>query len=106
MSCRRFGLSLLTGVLLLGAAPPLQADDPQNAKVDEVRALIAKAGDAAKHDADAVVALDETDVLVRPSGIGTARTHLVTKILREPAIRSVVLTTLRSDNPVLEVCTR
>jgi probable selenium-dependent hydroxylase accessory protein YqeC len=27
-------------------------------------------------------------------------------LLREPAVRSVVLTTLRGDNPVLEVCTR
>jgi probable selenium-dependent hydroxylase accessory protein YqeC len=27
-------------------------------------------------------------------------------LLREPAVESVVLTTLRSDNPVLEVCTR
>jgi molybdenum cofactor cytidylyltransferase len=28
------------------------------------------------------------------------------RLLREPAIQSVVLTTLRGDNPVLEICTR
>ena len=55
---------------------------------DDVKAKIAAAGDAAKHNSDAVVVLDETDVLVRPTGIGTARSHVVTTILRDPAIRA------------------
>jgi hypothetical protein len=69
--------------LLIGAALARAADQP----VDDIKAKIAAAGDAAKHNADAVVVLDETDVRVRPNGIGTARSHKVTKILREAAIR-------------------
>lgn len=49
---------------------------------------IAAAGDAAKHNADAVIVLDETRVTVRPNGIGEAESRRVTKILREVAIRS------------------
>jgi hypothetical protein len=80
MRYRRLAGCLLIGVFLLAIAPPTRADD-------DIKAKIAAAGDAAKHNADAVVVLDETDVTVRPSGIGTARSHVVTKILREAAIR-------------------
>jgi hypothetical protein len=55
---------------------------------DDLTAKIAAAGDAAKHNADAVIVLSHTDVRVRPSGIGTARSHVVTKVLRDAAIRS------------------
>ncbi len=55
---------------------------------DDIKAKIAAAGDAAKHNADAVVVLEHTDVRVRPNGIGTARSHVVTKVLRDAAIRS------------------
>ncbi len=72
---------VLIAALLLAVAPPARADD-------DIKAKIAAAGDAAKHNADAVIVLDETDVTVRPSGIGTARSHVVTKVLREAAIRS------------------
>jgi hypothetical protein len=70
--------------LLLGACPPWSAA----AAGDDIRARIAAAGDAAKHNADVVVVLDVTDVTVRPNGIGTARSHVVTKLLREAAVRS------------------
>ena len=58
---------LFAVLFLLGAAPPRAWAD------DDIKAKIAAAGDAAKHNADSVVVLDETDVTVRPSGIGTAR---------------------------------
>jgi transglutaminase-like putative cysteine protease len=81
MLYRRLAGYLLVGMFLLGAAPLTRADDDTKAK-------IAAAGDAAKYNADAVVVLDETDVTVRPSGIGTARSHVVTKILKDCAIRA------------------
>jgi transglutaminase-like putative cysteine protease len=77
----RLRWTLLYMVVAAGlAAPPAYADD-------DIKARITAAGDAAKHNADAVIVLDETDVRVRPNGIGTARSHVVTKILREAAIR-------------------
>lgn len=82
MSFRRIAISILAGVLLLGGLPPAVRAD------DDIKAKIAAAGDEKKHNADAVVVLDETDVTVRPSGIGTARSHIVTKILRDAAIRT------------------
>ncbi len=71
-------------------APTKAATAPEVAPaLADIRARVQAAGDAAKHDADAVVVLDETIVLVRPTGIGSARRHNVTKVLREPAIRSL-----------------
>jgi hypothetical protein len=78
-------------LLLLAAAPPGTLAD------DDIKAKIAAAGDAAKYNADAVVVLDETDVRVRPSGIGTARTHVVTKVLRDGAIRPLAVQTFEFD---------
>ncbi len=69
---------------------PTEAAAPEIAPaLAEMRTRVQAAGDAAKLDADAVVVLDETSVLVRPTGIGSARRHNVTKILREPAIRGL-----------------
>ena len=81
---RSAGLALI-GVFLVahGLAQAVPADP--------IQAKIAAAGDAAKHNADAVVVLDETTVTVRPSGIGTAREHVVTKVLRDAAIRSLAV---------------
>ncbi len=55
--------------------------------VDDLRARISAAGDAARHNADAVVVLLETDVTVHPDGIGEASTCRVVKVLREGGIR-------------------
>jgi len=79
-ACAPVWLSLLV-LGLLGQMAVAAADDV-------IRAKITAAGDATRHKADAVVVLDETDVTVRPSGIGTARSHVVIKILREPAVRT------------------
>lgn len=80
MPYRRKSACLLAGVFLAAvAAPSLWADD-------DIRARIVAAGDAVKHNADAVVVVDWKDVTVRPNGIGTAREHKVTKVLREAAI--------------------
>ncbi len=70
-----------------GGAQPSDYGLPPPAPPDEVKAKIAAAGDAAKHNSDVVVVLEATDVRVRPSGIGTARTQRVTKVLREAGIR-------------------
>jgi len=80
MLYRGLAAYVLAGLLLLGSV--------RAAADDEIRAKIAAAGDAAKHNADLVIVLDETDVLVRPSGIGTATSHVVTKVLRDGGIRS------------------
>lgn len=82
MSLCRVALCILAGILFVGAAPPRAIAN------DDIKAKIAAAGDAARHNADTVVVLDETDVLVRPSGIGTARSHVVTKVLRDAGIRT------------------
>ena len=82
MSYRRSVVCLLAGLLLAAAAPPGLADDA------DMRARIAAAGDAEEYDADVVVVVDWTDVLVRPNGIGTARRHRVVKVLRDAGIRN------------------
>lgn len=82
MAVRRIAILILAG-LLASAAPLAGADD-----ADDVKARIAAAGDADRHDADLVVVFDHTDVRVRRNGIGTARGHKVVKILREGGIRS------------------
>jgi len=71
-------------VLAALAVPLLRADE-------DIKARIAAAGDAGKHDADAVVVVDWKDVTVRANGIGTAREHRVTKVLREAAIRHLAV---------------
>ena len=85
MSYRRKAACLLAAVVALAAvAPPLWGDD-------DIKARIAAAGDAAKHNADAVVVVDWKDVTVRPNGIGTAREHRVTKVLRDAAIPALAV---------------
>ena len=81
MSVGRVAACLFVGSLFVGSALPQTRAD------DGLRTKIAAAGDVAKHNADVVVVLDQTDVFVRPSGIGTARSHVVTKILRDGGIR-------------------
>ncbi len=81
---RSAGLALIGVFLVAHGLAHAVAADP-------IQAKIAAAGDAAKHNADAVVVLDETTVTVRPSGIGTAREHVVTKVLRDAAIRSLAV---------------
>jgi hypothetical protein len=80
MPYRRIAFSLVITLCLIGLAPPAAADD-------DIQSRIAAAGDADDYDADAVVVIDWEDVEVRPNGIGTAREHRVTKILRDGAIR-------------------
>lgn len=53
---------------------------------DAIRAKVA-AVDAGKYDADTVVVLEETNVTVRPNGIGVAEMQRVVKIAREGGIR-------------------
>src|SRR5262245_2180944 len=62
------------------------AGDPK-ATTDDAKARLATVGGADKYDADAVIVLDATDVLVRPSGIGESTARKILKVLREPAIR-------------------
>jgi hypothetical protein len=79
---RRLGLVYLAvGLALLPAVSTARAD------VD-VRARIAAAGSAEKWDADVVIVLDEKDVRVMPNGLGVAREHRITKVLRPGGIRS------------------
>lgn len=55
---------------------------------DDARARLASVGDAGKYDADVVVVLDETQVVVQPNGIGEARQRTLTKVLRDAGARS------------------
>lgn len=54
---------------------------------DSLLARIKAVGDGSKYDADSVVVLDETVVVVRPDGIGESTTRRAVKILRDSAIR-------------------
>ncbi len=75
-------------VLLLLAAPATAGAGSERFSPDQIRARIAAAGDAARHNSDTVVVLSDTLVRVRPSGIGSAHVHRVVKVLREGGIRS------------------
>jgi hypothetical protein len=66
-------------------APALALPSPPSQA--EIRERIDAVGGPDDHDADAVVVFQWTDVIVRPNGIGTARTHTVTKVLRDGGIR-------------------
>jgi transglutaminase-like putative cysteine protease len=66
-------------LLVLGAACGF-------AQEDDVRARLSAVGDGAKYDADAVVVLDATEVVVQASGIGRSTSRHVVKVLREGAI--------------------
>jgi hypothetical protein len=87
---RRIASSLAVVFLLL-SVPPGRGDNghglPPALSLEEVKAKLAAAGDEKKHKADAVVVFELTDVRVRPSGIGSARTHRLVKVLREAALR-------------------
>ncbi len=91
MSYCRGTACLLVVFILLGVAPPVVAGD------DDVKAKVAAAGGVDKYDADAVVVLETTDVLVRPNGIGTARNQKVTKVLRDAGIRGLAVQRLPFD---------
>jgi hypothetical protein len=55
---------------------------------DEIRALIAKAGDAKEHpDAPFVAVFEKTDVTVEESGLAHFRRHNLTKILTEEGVK-------------------
>jgi hypothetical protein len=77
----RLMLYLAAGLALLACPPVLRADD-------DVRAKIKAAGDAKKWNADVVGVVDDTDVTIKPNGLGVATTRRVTKVLREGGIRS------------------
>ncbi|MEW6251382.1 MAG: DUF3857 domain-containing protein [Planctomycetota bacterium] len=98
MSYGRFAVFLAFVLMLIGPAAPAWADGrPAPLGADEIKALIGKAGDAAKHNADSVVVFHATDVFVRPNGIGSARNQVVTKVLRDPAIRSLAVQRFEFD---------
>ena len=76
---------LLTAVWAL----PSLGQAPRPATEEEVKALIAEAGDAEAYpDADLLYVLDEADVFVRDSGLATTETHQVIKALTDGGIRS------------------
>ncbi len=83
---------LLTTPLLLAcalAAPAAELVLPPITDPNAVRVKLAAAGDAEKHKSDTVVVLDCTDVIVRANGIGSARRHVVTKVLKDGGARSL-----------------
>ncbi|MCK4343452.1 MAG: DUF3857 domain-containing transglutaminase family protein [Phycisphaerae bacterium] len=90
LTCRTV-TCFLAVLLVIGAEPPPAAAD------DDIQARIAAAGGVDDYDADAVVVVDWKDVLVRPNGIGTAREHKVTKVLRDGAIRRLAAQTFPFD---------
>ncbi|MBU0617709.1 MAG: DUF3857 and transglutaminase domain-containing protein, partial [Planctomycetes bacterium] len=93
MSRRRVLWGVVCIVGMLGVlSPGLHADEFADSK-----ARIAAAGDADKHDADAVVVLDATDVTVLDNGIGIATRRKIVKILRDAAIRSHAVQTFTYD---------
>ena len=76
------GLVLVVGV-------PALADAPRPASDDQIKALIAKAGDAKDYDnADFVVVLDEADVYVQESGLATTEACQVIKILTDAGVKA------------------
>lgn len=72
------GLLLLatTGWRAVGVEPP-----------ESIRERLQAAGGAEVYDANAVVVLDSTEVVVRPDGIGVFTVQKLTKVLREGGIR-------------------
>ena len=76
------------GVLFVLALMGCLAPGGWAATDDDVAARIAAAGDADDYDSNTVIVLDATDVTLAPNGIGTARKHMLTKILREGGIRA------------------
>ncbi|MCK6483984.1 MAG: DUF3857 and transglutaminase domain-containing protein [Phycisphaerae bacterium] len=84
LSIFRCATASLAALLTAACALPAAAA----ARDDDVRARLANVGDAQKYDADVVVVLDETDVTVRPNGIGEARTRRIVKVLRDGGVRN------------------
>jgi hypothetical protein len=78
---------LLLACALSAAVAPTLAELSR----EEVKTRIEAAGNAARHDADSVVVFDHTLVNVQPSGIGESQYHVVTKILRDGAIRGAAV---------------
>jgi len=77
--------------LLVGLWPVCQTDagPPKPATDDEIKALIASAGDAEKYKgADEVYLLDEADVYVQDSGLATTEACQVIKVLTDEGVRS------------------
>ena len=74
-------------LLVLLATVPALAGPPRPTTDAEIAKLIAAAGD--EHDgAPFVVALEEGDVLVEPTGLATTRSTRVVKILTDAGARS------------------
>ena len=75
--------------VLLLAVPPLLAGPPKPATDDEVKAMIAAAGDAKDFArADIVYVLDEADVYVQPSGLATTEACQVIKVLTDAGAKA------------------
>ncbi|MEP0846443.1 MAG: DUF3857 domain-containing protein [Phycisphaerae bacterium] len=88
---RRHIVALFALGVLIFQPPARGAPTPQGSSTPEpaerIRERVSAAGDAAKHNADVVVALDLTQVTVAPNGIGTALEQRVVKVLRDGGIR-------------------
>ncbi|MCO6439104.1 MAG: DUF3857 domain-containing protein [Phycisphaerae bacterium] len=80
---------LLAVVVGLGACGAALAGPPRPATDDEVKAMIAEAGDAESFKgADIVYVLDEADVYVRPTGVATTESRQVVKLLTEKGVKA------------------
>jgi transglutaminase-like putative cysteine protease len=81
----------LTAVLLSAALPAglAVAEPPGPATAEEIKALLAEAGNAEEYgNAPVLYVLDEADVYVQHSGLATTEACQVIKILTEAGIRS------------------
>jgi hypothetical protein len=81
-------LSLMLAIGAIGVLP-VSAGPPKPATPDEIKSMIAQAGDTDKYSgADIVYVLDEADVYVQDSGLATTESCQVIKILTDAGIRS------------------
>ncbi len=86
---------LMASLALLSAAAAARMADP--VPPAEVQSRVRSAGDVEKHKSDTVVVLDVTDVYVRPSGIGTSRRQVVTKVLKDAGVRALAVQRFEFD---------
>lgn len=87
-TARTLRLSAVLLPALLLTAPAL-AEPPEPATAEEIKALLAEAGDAEDYGNAAVLyVLDEADVYVQRSGLATTEACQVIKILTDVGIRS------------------
>lgn len=96
-AARNAGGFFALAVVLIACGQAL-AGPPRPASDEEVKAMIAAAGDSKDHGgADLVYILDEADVYVRSSGVATTQSRQVMKLLTEKGVKEHSVQRLEFD---------